>query len=90
MLNCKQVTRLVSQSMDARLPWYQRLGIKVHLLYCVWCRRYAAQLKFLRRATKALATEPFDPEGSRLPDDAKEHMRERLQEALKSPPPSSE
>ena len=90
MLNCKQVTRLVSQSMDARLPWYQRLSIRVHLLYCVWCRRYAAQVKFLRRATNALATEPFGGEDSRLPDDAKEHMRERLQEALKSPPPSSD
>lgn len=86
MLNCKQVTRLVSQSMDAKLPWYQRLGIRVHLLYCVWCRRYAAQVKFLRRAAQGLATEPFAAGGPKLADEAKAQMSHRLQEALKRPP----
>jgi hypothetical protein len=74
--------------MDAKLPWYKRLAVKLHLLYCVWCRRYAAQLQFLRRATKELAAAAADTESPRLSDEAKEHMRQRLQEALKSPPPS--
>jgi hypothetical protein len=74
--------------MDARLPWYKRLAIKFHLLYCVWCRRYAAQIQFLRRATKELAAEAADTKSTRLSDEAKEHMRRRLQEALKIPPSS--
>ncbi len=76
--------------MDAKLPWHQRLGVRFHLLYCIWCRRYVAQIGFLRRAAKALATELPEADGSRLPAEAKERMRRRLQEALKSPPAAPE
>jgi hypothetical protein len=88
MLNCRQVTRLVSQSMDARLPWHQRLAVRVHLLYCVWCRRYAAQIQFLRKAAKGLAIEGPGTIPAKLSDEAKEQMRQRLQEAQKNSPSS--
>ena len=82
MMNCRQITRLVSKAMDAELPWYQRLAIRIHLLYCVWCRRYAAQIQFLRTATRALAGEanPAGPE--KLSSEAREQMRQRLLRAL--------
>jgi hypothetical protein len=86
MLNCRQVTRLVSQSMEVRLPWYQRAGVRFHLLYCVWCRRYASQVQFLRKAAKGLAMETQNASASRLSPEAKEQMRKRLEEALKNPP----
>jgi len=86
MLNCRQVTRLVSQSMEVRLPWYQRVGVRFHLLYCVWCRRYASQVQFLRKAAKGLAMETQNASASTLSPDAKEQMRKRLEEALKNPP----
>jgi len=86
MLNCREVSRLVSQAMDVRLSWSQRLGVWVHLLYCVWCRRYAAQVQFLRRATKDLAAQSLDTPDQKLSDEAKAQMRQKLTEALKSPP----
>jgi len=89
MLNCRQVTRLVSQSMDAKLPWYQRLAIRIHLLYCVWCRRYAAQIRFLHRATKAWAAEAADLSAPKLSSEARESISKRLREALKQTPPAS-
>lgn len=89
MLNCRQVTRLVSQSMDTRLAWYQRLGVRIHLLYCVWCRRYAAQLRFLRKAVKSLAADSTKAPALQLSGEAKEQMRGRLEEALRNHPPSS-
>ena len=73
--------------MDARLPWYQRLAVRIHLLYCVWCRRYAAQLQFLRQATKGLAMEATNASAPKLSGEAKEQMRKRLEEALKNSPP---
>ena len=88
MLNCRQVTRLVSQSMDARLPWHQRLAVRFHLLYCVWCRRYAAQIQFLSKAAKGLATES-DVSAPKLSEETKAQMQKRLEEALKNPPPPS-
>jgi hypothetical protein len=71
--------------MDVRLPWHQRLAVRVHLLYCVWCRRYAAQLQLLRQAAKGIGTEPANS-SPKLSDEAKEQMRKRMDEALKNSP----
>jgi putative zinc finger protein len=87
MLNCRQVTRLVSKSMDARLPWHQRLAVRFHLLYCVWCRRYAAQLQFLRKATKDLVPDAREAPPHMLSREAKDRIRARLHEARKENPP---
>jgi hypothetical protein len=87
MLNCRQATRLISQSMDGKLPWHRRLGMRIHLLYCVWCQRYAAQLKFLRTAAKELSPEDSSSASPKLSDQAKQQMRERLRDAVRSPPP---
>jgi hypothetical protein len=82
MLNCRQVTRLVSQAMDAKLSWHQRLAIRIHLLYCIWCRRYAAQIQFLRMATRELAG-GANPAGSqKLSSEAREQIQQRLAQAL--------
>ena len=88
MLNCKHVARLTSQAMDSKLPWYQRLLIRVHLLYCVWCRRYTAQLQFLQKAAKEVVGESADISGLKLSGETKEQMRKRLQNVLKNPPSS--
>jgi Putative zinc-finger len=90
MMNCRQATRLVSQAMDTKLPWHQRLAVRIHLLYCVWCRRYAAQLQLLRKAAKQLPKEELDTSAQKLSDDAKKRMCMRLNEALKEPPSSSQ
>jgi len=76
--------------MDARLRWHQRLAVRLHLLYCVWCRRYAAQIRFLRKATRELAAAEVDGSTPKLSPEAKAEMRKRLQAALEPPlaPPS--
>ena len=88
ILNCRHITRLLSQSMDARLPWHRRLAVRLHLLYCVWCRRYEAQLQFLRRAGRQLGAQAPDSPAPTLPDGAKQQMAARLREALGNPPAS--
>ena len=75
--------------MDTWLPWHQRLAIRFHLLYCVWCRRYAAQIQFLHKAAEGLATTAAEAAStSKLSPEAKEAMPKRLEEALKHPPSS--
>ena len=90
MLNCRQVTRLVSQSMDAKLRWYQWLGMRIHLSYCVWCRRYVAQVQFLRKASKELRPEAHAVPPHKLSNEAKDRIRTRLQEASRNDPPPSQ
>jgi Putative zinc-finger len=50
--HCKDITRLVSQSQDAPLPWLQRLRVRVHLSMCAACARFEAQMRFLREAAR--------------------------------------
>lgn len=54
ILNCREISRLVSESMDRRLPFYQRVGIMVHLARCRLCARFAEQLKTIRKLSREL------------------------------------
>lgn len=49
MLNCKQTSLLVSQSLDRPLTWRERWAVRLHLWICVYCRRFRQQLIFMRR-----------------------------------------
>ena len=48
MLSCKDVTRLISESMDTSLPIGKRIGMRLHLLMCKFCSRYERQLLLIR------------------------------------------
>ncbi len=45
---CKEVTRLVSESLDRDLSGPERLKLRMHFLMCVLCRRFARQVRFVR------------------------------------------
>lgn len=81
MLNCRQVVHLVSRSMDQKLSWRQRLAVKFHFLYCVWCRRYSKQIQFLRKAARLSLENPNDL--PKLTPEAKAKMAQRLKDASK-------
>jgi len=50
MLPCKEVTRLVSQSLDRRLGLMERFGLYLHFCLCEGCRRFREQMAFIHRA----------------------------------------
>jgi hypothetical protein len=81
MLSCKDVTRLISESMDASLPIGKRIGVRLHLLMCKFCARYERQLLLIRETVRCLvATEakPGEPPGEVLSEEAKERIRKSL------------
>ena len=55
MLSCKEVSRLVSQGLDRRLGFTERLRLRVHLAICDGCTNFKKQMDFLRKAVKQLA-----------------------------------
>jgi putative zinc finger protein len=55
-LTCKEVSRLVSQGLDRRLGWFERLRLRLHLLICDGCANFKQQMDFLRRALARLGT----------------------------------
>ena len=52
MLSCKDVTQLISESMDRSLPLGKRIGVRIHLLMCLFCARYERQLLLIRETTR--------------------------------------
>ena len=50
MLNCKQASKLISQSLDRPLSWTERCQLKLHVVICNPCRRFAKQLQLLAAA----------------------------------------
>lgn len=57
MPTCREVQRLLSDSMDRPLPLGQRSRMRVHLLMCGACTRFRAQLTLLRQAMRSFPPE---------------------------------
>jgi hypothetical protein len=49
MLNCKEVTRLISEGLDRRLSLWQRINLRMHMMWCGACATYKRQLEGLHR-----------------------------------------
>lgn len=86
MLSCKDASRLVSDSLDRKLPWRQRLQLRIHLLICSVCARFRRQVLFLDQTASRYFDEgkvEVNDNETRLDDDA----RERIKHALRSQRP---
>lgn len=81
---CQHVAELQSQALDRRLSWRERLDLRLHYLICLWCKRYEAQLRLLRRAVRrhAHAERCAEAGGPALSTTA----RARIQQALGQDP----
>lgn len=81
MLSCKDVTELISRSMDTSLPIGKRIGVRVHLLMCRFCARYERQLLLIRETLRRLVAaeeQPGGAAGETLSEEAREHIRKSL------------
>jgi len=54
LISCKESSRLVSQGLDRELAFGERVALRVHLAYCIGCRRTRRQMAFLRRAMQRM------------------------------------
>jgi hypothetical protein len=71
MLSCKQASRLLSQSLDRRLSWRERMGLRLHLMMCDVCQRFGRQIVMMRRAVRLMVNAKEQDEQVRLPEEAK-------------------
>jgi hypothetical protein len=55
-LTCREASRLVSQGLDRKLGFGERLKLRVHLAICDACTNFKKQVDFLRRAVKHLGS----------------------------------
>ncbi|HUT93915.1 MAG TPA: hypothetical protein VMY37_30910 [Thermoguttaceae bacterium] len=82
MLRCREVSKLVSESMERKLPFGTRMQVWMHLMLCRFCAGFARQVRFLRRAARQsperLAGSPSTPETT-----LSQEARERIKAALR-------
>ncbi len=68
MISCKQVSRLVSESLDRPLTLRERFWLRLHLWRCGGCSNFSGQMKSLRAAMRRLASGAADPPPPPHPD----------------------
>lgn len=76
MRQCKQIADLVSQQMESKLPWSICMEVKMHLLMCKNCHRYAKQLSFMQSELNQLEE---NLNSITLAKPAKERIKKSLQ-----------
>ena len=85
MFSCKEVTELVSASMDQDLPLHQRIKLKMHFLICALCARYRDQIRLLTTALRTHRERLEEQDGSSAAG-LSPGARDRMKRALASPP----
>jgi hypothetical protein len=80
MFNCKEVSRIVSESLDRKLRLHQRIGLRMHFLMCRLCSESRRQMLFIRK-TMRLYAEHLEKTESPAPLSAA--ARSRIKNALK-------
>src|SRR6266436_8700294 len=49
---CREMVRILSQSMDEPIPLMMRIRKRIHFLICCWCQRYEEQLHYIRKTAR--------------------------------------
>lgn len=77
---CREVVKLLSQSMDVKLPTTIWIKLRIHYLICAWCQRYEKQLHALRKVSSALPEHVDDCCSETLSESSKERLKQALRE----------
>jgi hypothetical protein len=75
MMNCRRMSRRISESLDRPLSIIQWLSMRLHLLLCPSCARFWRAIHWLHRSF------PTAPVKARLSEDARGRIRQALEEA---------
>ena len=79
---CQATVEKISQSMERRLTWRERIELKLHLWICAWCQWYLEHLQLIRDTARAKGTESpdrdLDSVSPKLSNEARERIRRKL------------
>ena len=87
LFNCHEATLLLEKQAEQPLTLAQRLSLRLHLMMCVLCRRYARQTELLAQLARRLGRGDLSNEAvtaERLSAEA----RARLEQLVRAAGPS--
>jgi hypothetical protein len=77
---CREMVRILSQSMDEPLPLMMRIKKRLHFLSCCWCQRYEEQLRYMRDTTRQFPEHADEASDTEFSAEARERIKRRLAE----------
>jgi len=81
--SCKAAARLQSEALDHELSFRRRLGLRIHLVLCKWCRRYGKQITFIHNAVHSHPDKMAESVSPQLSNEARERIRQKLLSNMK-------
>ena len=78
---CDIITKKISESMDHKISLRSRLKIRLHVMFCILCRRYQRQLTTMHTLFELRLqgeAENILPKGPTLTNEARERIKQNL------------
>lgn len=86
MLSCKEIAQTASTEDVVPVGWRQRLALKLHLMMCRHCRRYAQQMQTIGDAARSVFQHPpDDPSSPEAPENLTKLQSDILDHLSKDP-----
>lgn len=79
MLDCKQSSQLISQSLDRSLTLRERLALKLHLFICEYCRQFSQHMQTMRVALKVMLGSIESNNSIEMPSAAKKRIADLVE-----------
>jgi len=80
IISCKKAAKLVSAAIDHELTLYEKIRLRLHLLMCRFCRRYADQIDLLHQVSRSIGDSPLNTSAAGLSPEAKERIKKNVSE----------
>jgi len=80
---CREMVRILSESMDEPLPVTTRIKKRIHFLICCWCQRYEEHLHYMRKTALQFLERVNETSNIPFPPDAKERIKQRLADQIR-------
>ncbi|MCC7338757.1 MAG: hypothetical protein IT422_26995 [Pirellulaceae bacterium] len=88
MLNCKDMTKVISDSLDRKITLRQRLELWMHIMMCGLCRRFRSNALAIRKKVRETSARPSEkvaasePEAAPLSPAARNRIAAAMKEQL--------
>ena len=79
---CREMVRILSDSMDRPLPLSMRIRKRLHYLICCWCQRYEEQLHYLRKTASAFPEHADKCSDAALSVASKDRIKNKIDELV--------
>jgi hypothetical protein len=80
---CRDMVRILSQSMDQPLPLSMRIKKRIHYLICCWCQRYEEQLRYIRKTARQFPEHADEGSNVIFPPETKERIKQKLADQIR-------